>query len=303
MELSPIPENLKEWKPDTINELIKFPDVESEKFDFKSDISNDLHEHICAMANTEGGFLVLGISEKRSQDGQEILGFKKEGYKLGKQDGINLQIGNAILNIEPNPKVQIENVKDDEIFFPVLKITNEITKKPFMIKNKGQFFVRIGNSTRPASRSTVLGLYAGGLDKISAVERLYASTNLFKESFLHTVDDLQNATGNWQQKVGILDLAFIKNAIISAQWFLEEHDLLGKRLPQGYTMGFNDKLYKLERLNAYIRFYNDQSIPEPKKQMKGQFETWFSGRSDRIDMTEFLDKVMKTATDFLAKFK
>jgi hypothetical protein len=302
VKLPIIPDNLKEWELETIEELMKFPDIESDVFDFKSDI-NKLYEDICAMANTNGGFIVLGISEKQSNDDQKIISFKKEGFENGKQDQIGLQIGNEILNVEPNPSVKVEYIPEGDVFYPVIKIENEIRKKPFMVKNKGQFFVRIGNSSRPASRSTILGLYAGGLDKISSVERLHAATNLFKESFLHTADDLQNATGNWQQKVGILDLTFIKNAIISAQWFLEENDLLGKKVMNSCTVGFNSKLYELERLNSYIRFFNDQSDPKIKEQMKNQFHVWSIGNFNHTDMVEFLDKVMKTASDFLAKFK
>lgn len=297
-----MPENPDDWNVGVIDELIKYPEIESDIFDFKNGI-NKLYVDICSMANTSGGFLVLGISEISSTDGQKILGFKKEGFDKGEQDSIGLQIGNEILNVEPHPKVKINHVLDDDVFYPVIKIENEITKKPFMIKNKGQFFVRIGNSSRPASRSTILGLYAGGLDKISSVERLYSSTKLFKESFLHTMDDLNYATGDWQQKIGILDLNFIKNAIISSQWFLEEKELLGKKLQQGaYTRGFNDRLYTLERLNAYIRFFNEQPDVEPKKQIIGQLREWHEGRHDYIDMVEFFDKVMKITSDFLSKF-
>ena len=77
MELSAIPEKLEDWKLEVLNELIKYPDIESETLDFKKEPS-ELQNHICAMANTNGGFLILGINEIRSSDSRKIIGFEKK---------------------------------------------------------------------------------------------------------------------------------------------------------------------------------------------------------------------------------
>lgn len=44
-----IPNTTEEWNLDTINELIKLRDIESEKFDFKGKDMKGLPIHLCAM--------------------------------------------------------------------------------------------------------------------------------------------------------------------------------------------------------------------------------------------------------------
>src|SRR5690349_14071636 len=94
-----IPTNLDDWKPEILDELIKYVDIESENFDFKKEIS-ELEIHLCAMANTSGGFLVLGIEEVKSSDSTKIISYKKTGFEKGKEDPMKLQVTNSIFNIE-----------------------------------------------------------------------------------------------------------------------------------------------------------------------------------------------------------
>jgi predicted HTH transcriptional regulator len=74
------------WTIDDIDSLLNIPESESEKLDFKLEVT-DLTRHICAMANTSGGFIVLGIEES------ETGSFKKIGFSNGDQDEIDLKIG------------------------------------------------------------------------------------------------------------------------------------------------------------------------------------------------------------------
>ena len=65
MSLSKVPHKLDEWNIKVINSLIQILSIESENFDFKGSEfnkkSDELYNDICAMANTSGGYIVLGI--------------------------------------------------------------------------------------------------------------------------------------------------------------------------------------------------------------------------------------------------
>ena len=90
-----IPNNIKDWDLNTINELIKLRDIESEDFDFKGTDMKNLANHLCAFANTHGGYLVLGIDEEKNND--VLMGFKKTGFKTEKEDHIKNEIRNRSL--------------------------------------------------------------------------------------------------------------------------------------------------------------------------------------------------------------
>ncbi|MGI0057128.1 MAG: AlbA family DNA-binding domain-containing protein [Nitrosarchaeum sp.] len=121
-----IPENLPDWSINTINELIKYIGIESETFDFKKEL-NELEEHVCAMANTKGGFLVLGINEVKSNDGARTIKFEKTGFDNGKEDGINNRITEALLLVDPKPPVETKQIEENEKFYVVIKIQNKIS--------------------------------------------------------------------------------------------------------------------------------------------------------------------------------
>jgi len=97
-------------------------------FDFKKE-SNELEEHICSMANTRGGVLVLGISQIDSEDGTKIIRFEKKGFPSGSEETITNQITNSAYNIEPLPEVKIEHLKEDEKFYTILKIESKNSEK------------------------------------------------------------------------------------------------------------------------------------------------------------------------------
>lgn len=157
--LPTIPEKLEDWNIDTVNGLITVKDVEGEQFDFKKDIdsTDKLSNHICAMANTSGGYIVIGVGEEQTSSGL-VLGFKKYGFKQGEQDKINQTISNNLFGVDPIPKIKIVNISEGNKFYPVIKIESEESKKPFFTKDRGQCYIRVGNTSQPASRSFILNL-------------------------------------------------------------------------------------------------------------------------------------------------
>ncbi len=298
-----LPTKLEDWNIEILNELVKYKDIESETFDFKGVEINQLYLHICAMANTSGGFIVLGVDEVKGKDGKTLVGFRKVGFKHGREDHVGLQIGNNVFKIDPNPKVSLTHILDKNgKFYTVLKTENEISKKPYFIKDTAQCYVRVGNSSRPASRSVVLNLFTNLIENRGSVERLRVATSLLKESLLHVSDDLGNIGASFRPKIAPLDLTFIRSAVLSSEWFLIENDLLGKHIPQGLRVGINSVLHDLDTLNTYINAYNNR--PELEKfGFEGFFDGWKTGRNDLIKTVEFLDKIIKASSEFLARYQ
>jgi hypothetical protein len=92
MTLPVIPEKPEDWNIGVIDHLIKILSIESETFDFKgrrfNDKNDELYKDICAMANTSGGYIVLGIGEIKAPDGK-IIQFQKEEFPAGEEDKVN----------------------------------------------------------------------------------------------------------------------------------------------------------------------------------------------------------------------
>ena len=265
---------------------------------------NELYNHICAMANTSGGFLVLGIGEIKSVDSKRIIGFEKIGFKNGEQECVRNEVGNSIFNIEPTPTANIEHIPDGDKFYTVIKSANEISKKPYFIKDKGQCYVRIGNSSRPASRSTILNLFSTSIEQRNNIEKLRVACALLKESLMHVASDISTIRWDSSMKIHTVDLSIMKNAILSVEWFLLEKNLMGAHTGQSsYTHGINSILHNLELFNAYADAYNRVATTEERRQLVGQLYSWTAGSGQHVSAVNFLDSVIKAANEFLSKYR
>lgn len=302
MGLITIPEKLEDWNIEILTELVNLSDIESETFDFKSE-PNELHTHICAMANTSGGFLVLGIGEVKSSDGKKIR-FKKIGFAKGEEDQLHLKVGNSIVNIEPTPTVNLKPLVEGKKFYTILKIENTISKKPYFIKDKGQCYVRIGNSSRPASRSTILNLFSNSVEQRNNIEKLRVASAVTKETLMHIASDIGIISCDSVMKIRPVDLSLLKNSVLSSEWFLIEKNLLGSHTGQrSYTTGINSILHELERFNVYIEAYNRATNPEERRNLIGHLYPWGIGSSSHVSTTTFLDAIITATNDFLSKYK
>lgn len=304
MKLPDIPKNLEDWDISIINELVKYPGIESESFDFKRKPS-ELYEDICAMANTIGGFIVLGIDQIMSNDSKKIIRFEKVGFENGTQDNISNNIGNNRSNIEPLPVVHLRHIPDhdSERFYTVVKVDSKITGKPYFFKGTDQCFVRLQGSSRRVGRTTILNLYGSSVEQRKNVENLKATAYLLKEALLHTSDSVSSAGSAIPEKIAPVDLFFIKNIATSTSWFLTENSLLGMHTREGgYTVGLTSNLNKLEELNADIFSYNTASDQKTKELMKRRLDSWNRGGSNVRSVTEFLEQIEAKTTEFLSKF-
>lgn len=300
MELPEIPELLDEWEIDILNKLTQYVNIESETFDFKKE-PNELAEHICSMANSRGGHLVLGIEQIDSEDKKHIIKFEKIGFSFGKQDHVTNTIGNAILNIEPIPVVNIKHVEENDKskFYTVIKIENKISSKPYFVKSSDQCFVRINTSKIRASRSMILQLFSATVEQIKNIQNLRASVFVTKEELKKTLDHFRGITSHNHSKASRVDLMFLRNAINSANWFLIEKNLLNSENYENFIF----VLHTIELLNAKIDTFN-ASYSEAEKQLILQQISEHSSHtlpSDLAITDRFLSNVLSIIDEYLKK--
>ena len=301
MQIPEIPQDPKEWNVDKLNELIKFVGIESNDFDFKKE-PNELEQHICAMANSDGGFLILGITQILSNDKKRIIRFEKRGFAHGKEDDLKNKITNSVLGIEPMPPVSFDPIyeKDEKKFYMVIKIGNRISDKPYFVKSTDQCFVRIQNSKIRANRSIIFNLFSTSIEQRQNLERLKSACTQTKEAFRFAVQDVRNVSETSTMKIPPLELSYLRNVSLSCEWFLREKNLWGEHTEQSsYTHGINSVLHDLELLNIYIKSYNLAVNLEERGGIKTQLSSWYQGGGYDETIRGILDKIIDTIDKFL----
>ena len=295
MEKISIPKNLDEWNQEKLLEIMKYPGIESETLDFKKE-PYELQKHFCAMANTTGGFLILGIEEINSEDRTKLLGYNVKPFQKGKEESINQQIRNAISSLEPTPNMEFDHMSIENGFVTIIEFQNEISRKPFMIKETTQFWVRIKDSTQLANRSTIQMLFSASINQRNSIERLKSATSLLNESLLHTLNDIQAG----MPYIPEVELDIFKNVVTDSEWFLTENKLWGKHTIQGgYEVGINSILHDLAFLNAKINGMNTASGQIRKGLGINLKNSYNRGGGYYESISVFLDRVITMANNFL----
>jgi hypothetical protein len=259
---------------------------------------------MCSMANTSGGVIILGLKEEKDSIHKKITGFSKVGFRKGKEDEIGLSIGENVFSISPVPTYDIQHIPDGELFYSILKIKNETSKKPFFIKNKGQCYVRIDNSSKPAPRSTIMNLFGMSLEQKKNLQSLRSACGLAKESIIHIIRDIYSAQPDSTMKIPYVDLNYLRNTIISCDWFLKENNFWGEHTSQsGYSHGINSVLHQLDLMNTYISSFNDSHSLAERDSLKGQLSSYSHGSSFENGVKENFDKIIKMVDEFFEKQK
>jgi len=118
MEIKMIPKTLAEWDIDTLVDLLTKGYFESEEFDFKGHLphSNDdrgkrrLVKTCCAFANSNGGFLIFGVSDDTSVPVQDRLVGLDSAFDLPEQFGSYPQKCMPTVQWDfKNPPISLEN--------------------------------------------------------------------------------------------------------------------------------------------------------------------------------------------------
>ena len=133
-----------------VNELLEIVNNgENFYIEFKEEQikSKDLGEEIVAFANSEGGTILIGVS-----DDKNIVGTQDDKIE---EKIMNICRNNVIPNIIPNFEIVETNNKK----VVVLTIPKGISKPYYTVDNK--YYIRVGTTKRIASREELLRLFEG----------------------------------------------------------------------------------------------------------------------------------------------
>ena len=293
-----VPRDLKDWNVDVLNSLLTVRDVESDRFDFKGGDLGDLAIHICAMANLGEGIMILGVDENKN--GEFLVEFEKKGYSLGKEDTLKRQITDYIAQVDPAPKVTVESIKDiDGKFYPTMKIEGEEMNKPYMLKNRGQIYVRINSSSMPASRITILNLFSRIREQLVDVQRLKTTCLATRNALILTARVIGYGNTTSWTIIPPVDLTFLKNAAMQAEWFLTQNGKYGEILENGHKSGMQVHIHSLDRMNTFIETFNRAPSPHDKQLIMQSLAEWTEKKTSFTDIVAFFDGVVADCDNFI----
>jgi|GEM_PF-5710826 len=122
---------------------------------------------------------------------------------------------------------------------------------------------------------------------------------LLRESFLHTVTELDAASPDITYKITPIELTFMRNAVVQCEWFLTKKNLLGKVEERTSSEGITTILHILERMNTYIRAYNEETSRMAQLDIISFLHQRKFGYNDHQRLTAFFNRLEKAAIDFL----
>ena len=208
-----------------------------------------------------------------------------------------------MVNVDPVPKVTIKILQDDDDngrLYPILKIEAEEVHRPYFIKNGGQCFVRVGASSSPASRATILYLFSDLITKRNNVERLRSSAGFLKEELMHACENIRdNDPNDYNEKLLPVDFTYLRNAALHAERFLAENELLGGHQNIiSFTAGFYSFAREIDRLNSLINWYNMGNDAHKKHMKRTKMQFWEPGKQDYENSVGYLNKLMIKCDEF-----
>jgi len=112
---------------------------ESQELEFKSLVTKNIGEEICAFANSDGGYIFVGISDDGGLVGCDLKASKE-------------LISQHLTNITPPVEVEYDQIKVDDENILIVKVP----KSDHLCGIGGTVFIRIGTSKRPLSLQEIL---------------------------------------------------------------------------------------------------------------------------------------------------
>jgi hypothetical protein len=254
-----IPQTMDGWNIQALKNILEIPDVEKESFDFKNnkvlEKNYRLEDHICAFANTYGGYIVIGVGEEKINENSKK--FTLDGFANGSQHEMLIKITQKIWLIEPTPLYEMTTIESQGKYQIILHIKLETYKRPFFAKNKS--YIRIGSSTLPANRNVVLSMVNYNLipheDRKRHTEYI---AGIFKQ-----LTNLSIVKNNQNYSLVVLDDSFGLNPIFEKDiLIIEELADLGKLsdLNKIYHLDLAISHLKCEEYQNKFKIFNDIKI-------------------------------------------
>jgi hypothetical protein len=254
-----IPETMDGWNIDVLKNILEIPDVEKESFDFKNnkvlEKNYRLEDHICAFANTYGGYIVIGVGEEKINENRKK--FTLDGFDNGSQHEMLRKITQKIWLIEPMPRYEMTTIESQGRYQIILHIRLEAYKRPFFAKNRS--YVRIGSSTLPANRNVVLAMVNYNL---VAHEDRKRHTEYIAGIFKHLAN-LSIVKDNRNYSLGVLGDSFGLNPNFEKDILITEgHTDFGKTsdLNKIYHLDLAISHLKCEEYHNKFKIFNEIKI-------------------------------------------
>jgi ATP-dependent DNA helicase RecG len=116
---------------------------ESERIEFKRDVTKDIYKEVCALANADGGYILIGIDDEGDIIGCDV---KK----------VLDTIANSLQSITPPPKIKTHkfSIENKDV------IVIEVEKSNTLCSVGGVAYIRIGTGIRPLSIQEIITLSA-----------------------------------------------------------------------------------------------------------------------------------------------
>ncbi|MEO9319674.1 MAG: ATP-binding protein [Nitrososphaera sp.] len=300
-----IPSELSAWTLQKIEALLHIQDIENETFDFKGQgpwggnkVPPDLENDFCAFANSEGGTIVLGIDENKSQVHGKTP-FYKNGFDIEMADKIGQAIASKAYNVDPTPTFELKRIDDGKKFYMAIKIDTEDFNKPYQVRGSCVYYIRLGSSSKPAIRSIVTNLYSKLRERVSDVQTLMISAAAAKTALLQTALAIRDNGTTTSSVIPPIDLSLFKQAVMKTEWFLQKEELYGNFFEGVRMEGMVTHLYSLETLNTYIEVFNRMTTSSSKEEIVIRIRDWEYEKTSWSEVSNYLAEVVRACDKFI----
>jgi len=249
-----------------IRQLIK--GGESEKVEFKERFDKETIETAVAFANTKGGIILIGVSDKN----------RIKGTQIGK-DTLNDWANQISQSTEPRviPEIEVSEIDDKSVVIIRIK---EFPIKPVSVK--GKYFRRVGNSNRimPMQEIAQMHFHSAGMswDKLAARDVTIEEIDVEKvKRYIKKANETgRRKVGDDEKPLQVLEKLelrkegrptwaatllfherpqrFLSQAVIHCGRFKEETMVIDDRMIEGTIIEQVDEAMDFIRKNINVRF-------------------------------------------------
>ncbi len=114
---------------------------ESERVEFKRNATKDIHKEVCALANANGGYILIGVDDEGNVVGCDV----KKALDV---------LANSVQSITPPPKIKTHKFSFGDKSLLVV----EVEKSNTLCSVGGVAYIRIGTGIRPLSIQEIITL-------------------------------------------------------------------------------------------------------------------------------------------------
>ena len=270
---------------------------ESSGIEFKRDDvrPEQLAKEVVAMANLNGGMLLLGV-----EDDGTISGISRDKVEEWVMDGV---FG---AKVHPMMLPFYEEVQVDDKRVAVISFTQG-TSKPYVVRDKGRedVYIRVGTTSRLASRDQQARLFASGGILHTEVLPVAGSSfgSLSKErleDYLHNImnePDMHKTDAEWTQR--LIGLGYMVEGVADKPVCTIAGMVLFGRSPRKYLRQAGIRLMVFDGLEKQYQALLDDILDAP---MVGLWRTDELGQRSPVDSDKgIIERFIEKITPFISR--